>query len=269
MAASSYLPPRIGSVPWFAKSRPYKLSPSRIFCLHWVPGASWRTQSRTQGRGELGPGLKKNHAEMTLTTFCESCCFHLFFKSCHHWKLAQWVYKHLWCSPGTTGVVVRHEAESIDYRGQLLKLLPAEHAWLARTDPDREVQKMKDSLAQISLILCCICSGSNCTISIHLVTAGGMTRMQSNLLAFRVSHMCCTKCTSSLKEKVMHSHFWLWTLRLRQTSDDQSDRCVDRITHFLLLPPSWLHISNVKPSKPSVCTGTASLDKHCTLLQQC
>lgn len=53
----SDLPPRIGSVPWFAKSSPYKLSPSMIFCLHWVPGASWRTQSRTQGKGEPGPGL--------------------------------------------------------------------------------------------------------------------------------------------------------------------------------------------------------------------
>lgn len=39
---------------------PYKLSPSRIFCLHWVVGASWRTQSLIQGRGELGPGLSKN-----------------------------------------------------------------------------------------------------------------------------------------------------------------------------------------------------------------
>lgn len=56
----SHLPPRMGSAPWAAKSRPYKLSPSRIFCLHWVVGASWRTQSLTQGRGELGPGLGKH-----------------------------------------------------------------------------------------------------------------------------------------------------------------------------------------------------------------
>lgn len=57
----SYLPPRMGSAPWAAKSRPYKLSPSRIFCLHWAVGASWRMQSLTQGRGELGPGLSKPH----------------------------------------------------------------------------------------------------------------------------------------------------------------------------------------------------------------
>lgn len=30
----------------------------------------------------------------------------------------------------------------------------------------------------------------------------------------------------------------------------------NRITHFLLLPPSWLHNSKVKPSKPSVCKTT-------------
>lgn len=60
-----YLPPRIGSVPWLAKSRPYKLSPSRIFCLHCSLGASWRTQSLTQGRGELGPGLLKQNVHIT------------------------------------------------------------------------------------------------------------------------------------------------------------------------------------------------------------
>lgn len=32
--AVSDLPPRIGSGPWFVKSRPYRLSPSRIFCRH-------------------------------------------------------------------------------------------------------------------------------------------------------------------------------------------------------------------------------------------
>lgn len=30
----------------------------------------------------------------------------------------------------------------------------------------------------------------------------------------------------------------------------------NRITYFLLLPPSWLHNSKVKPSKPSVCKTT-------------
>lgn len=33
-------------------------------------------------------------------------------------------------------------------------------------------------------------------------------------------------------------------------------RACNRITHFLLLPPSWLHNSKVKPSKPSVCKTT-------------
>lgn len=56
----AHLPPRIGSVPWLAKSRPYRLSPNKIFSLHWVLGASCRTQSLTQDRGELGPGLFEN-----------------------------------------------------------------------------------------------------------------------------------------------------------------------------------------------------------------
>lgn len=39
-------------------------------------------------------------------------------------------------SPGTTRVVVCHEAESIHYRGQLLKLLHAKHTRLPLTDRD-------------------------------------------------------------------------------------------------------------------------------------
>lgn len=37
---------------------------------------------------------------------------------------------------------------------------------------------------------------------------------------------------------------------------------VDRVTHFRLFPPSWLHSSKVKPSNPSVCKATALLDTH-------
>lgn len=33
---------------------------------------------------------------------------------------------------------------------------------------------------------------------VHLVTAGGMTRMQSSRLAFSISHTCFTRWTSSL-----------------------------------------------------------------------
>lgn len=54
---NAHLLPRMGSVCSFEKSRPYKLSPSRILDLHSFLGASWRTQSFTQDTGELGPGL--------------------------------------------------------------------------------------------------------------------------------------------------------------------------------------------------------------------
>lgn len=37
-------------------------------------------------------------------------------------------------SPGSTRVVVGHEAESINNGGQLIKLLPAKHPWAPRTD---------------------------------------------------------------------------------------------------------------------------------------
>lgn len=85
-AAVSDLPPRIGSGPWFVKSRPYRLSPSRIFCRHWAPGASWRTQSLTQGRGELGPGLadQTNKIHVTQNVPAETASWPAAFRFLSH-----------------------------------------------------------------------------------------------------------------------------------------------------------------------------------------
>lgn len=57
--------------------------------------------------------------------------------------------KCLWHSPGTAGVVVCHEAESIDYWGQLLKLLPAKHTRLPHTDYGGKEKKGKGKSAPI------------------------------------------------------------------------------------------------------------------------
>lgn len=78
----AHLPPRSGSVPWLAKSRPYILSPSRIFCLHWVLGASWRTQSLIQGRGELGPALLNKNKPIATQNIVSINTVHLLL---HHW----------------------------------------------------------------------------------------------------------------------------------------------------------------------------------------
>lgn len=120
-AVVSHLPPRMGSVPWLAKSRPNKLSPSRIFCLHCALGASWRTQSLIQGSGALGPGLLKQNIWWYLCT-------------CWNIKLHQKDITFQQLSPWTAGVVVCHKAESVDYRSQLFKLLPAKHTWLSSTE---------------------------------------------------------------------------------------------------------------------------------------
>lgn len=100
-------------------------------------------------------------------------------------------------SPGTTGVVVRHEAESIDDWGQLLKLLPAKHARLPCADNSRKSKSQPSTVIVFSIYICWMQNKY-----IDLVTAGGITRTQSNLLAFKVSHMCFTKWTSSLFGKI-------------------------------------------------------------------
>ncbi len=56
----------------------------------------------------------------------------------------------LWRSPGTAGVVVRHQTESIDYRGQLLKLLPAKHTRLPRTVSDGKEKKKREVSTDVS-----------------------------------------------------------------------------------------------------------------------
>lgn len=101
----------------------------------------------------------------------------------------------LWASPGATGVVVCHEAESIHYWGQLLKLFSTKHTWLPRTD-DEEVMEKKIIFSDFPLVF--FNAKNKLILLLYLVTAGGITRMQSNLLAFKVSQMCFTKWTSSL-----------------------------------------------------------------------
>lgn len=101
-----YLPPRMGSAPWAAKSRPYKLSPSRIFCLHWAVGASWRMQSLTQGRGALGPGLSKQNVNKTQ---CHHSC-------CHCWKnsfTSLWPTLHCWNNRTSSGWIRRRRGPTL------------------------------------------------------------------------------------------------------------------------------------------------------------
>lgn len=98
-------------------------------------------------------------------------------------------------SLGTAGVVVGHEAEAVHRRRQLLKLLPAEHPRLpgaaqARREPRGDIV----SAASENRIAHEWSVGGG----VHLVTAGGMTRMQSSRLAFSISHTCFTRWTSSL-----------------------------------------------------------------------
>lgn len=107
-------------------------------------------------------------------------------------------------SPGTAGVVVRHEAESIHDRSQLLKLLPAKHTWLPVTDHVRHKLRLLTTVNADSQSV-----GSHRTKAsfLHLVTAGGITKMHSNRFAFKVSQMCVTKCTSSLcARRHIHRH---------------------------------------------------------------
>lgn len=101
-------------------------------------------------------------------------------------------------SLGTAGVVVGHEAEAVHRRRQLLKLLPAEHPRLpgaAQTwrEPGGDIVSaaLENRIAHEWSVGCC---GGG----VHLVTAGGMTRMQSSRLAFSISHTCFTRWTSSL-----------------------------------------------------------------------
>ena len=55
----------------------------------------------------------------------------------------------------------------------------------------------------------------------------------------------------------------IWSISRKDATFPVVNRgSVDRVTHFRLFPPSWLHSSKVKPSNPSVCKATALSDTH-------
>ena len=89
----------------------------------------------------------------------------------------------------------------------------------------------------------------------YLVRAGGMTRKQSNLLAFRVSQTCLIRWTSSLQWHNIDIISWIWTQGKTYGSKVMQGIIISWWPHLLLFPPSWLHSSNVKPSNFSVCCG--------------
>lgn len=50
--------------------------------------------------------------------------------------------------------------------------------------------------------------------------------------------------------------------RVRRSADGDLNLLLAGRTHLRLLPPSWLHSSKVKPSKPSVCMATLRTHTH-------
>lgn len=103
-------------------------------------------------------------------------------------------------SLGAAGVVVGHEAESVHHRGQLFKLLPAKHPRLPGAEDQQHEQKGNQASLPKPIFLSFLRPSVTFDF-LHLVTAGGMTRTQSNLFAFSVSHTCFTRWTSSLQKE--------------------------------------------------------------------